>query len=138
MFIEEQRVQLNRLVNELVSVKTKQEQYQTFINNSQNRKQDIELKITSILAELEKAEPELQELKAKANSNQDELLLLQQQYQDISEILTERSAIYNNANIKFHQQQSKVSTLLKDLEYREHQKTPYKSVSIKIPKNRNR
>lgn len=122
MFIEEQRVQLNRLVNELVSVKTKQEQYQTFINNSQNRKQDIELKITSILAELEKAEPELQELKAKANSNQDELLLLQQQYQDISEILTERSAIYNNANIKFHQQQSKVSTLLKDLEYREHQK----------------
>src|SRR5690606_4811570 len=60
VFIEEQRVQLNRLTNELVSVKTKQEQYQTFINNSQNRKQDIETKIASILVELEKAEPELQ------------------------------------------------------------------------------
>jgi len=132
VFIEEQRVQLNRLTNELVSVKTKQEQYQTFINNSQNRKQDIETKIASILVELEKAEPELQDFKLKASTNQDELVLLQQQYQDISEILTERSAIFNNANIKFHQQQSKVSTLLKDLEYREHQKD---SLLERIEKN---
>src|SRR5690606_27400855 len=38
--IDELRMVLNRLNNELISVKTKQEQYQTFIANSQNRKQD--------------------------------------------------------------------------------------------------
>ena len=57
-FIDEQRLQLNRLNNELTTVKTKQEQYQTFINSSQNRKQDIETKVANIIAQLEKSEPE--------------------------------------------------------------------------------
>ncbi|PRD56989.1 chromosome segregation protein SMC [Sphingobacterium gobiense] len=130
--IDELRMVLNRLNNELISVKTKQEQYQTFIANSQNRKQDIESKITVIQYELQKAEPELQILKVEAESGQKQLTELQNAYAEIAETLNEKSASFNQENIRFHQQQNKVSSLQKDLEYRESQQEAFEA---RIAKN---
>lgn len=130
--IDELRMVLNRLNNELISVKTKQEQYQTFIANSQNRKQDIESKITVIQYELQKAEPELQILKVEAESGQKQLVEFQNAYAEIAEVLNEKSTSFNQENIRFHQQQNKVSSLQKDLEYRESQQEAFE---IRIEKN---
>src|SRR5690606_6347861 len=130
--IDELRAVLNRLNNELISVKTKQEQYQTFITTSQNRKQDIESKITVISYELQKAEPELQILKVEAETHQKQLAELQNAYNEIADILTEKSAAFNQENIRFHQQQNKVSSLQKNLEYRESQQ---EALEIRVEKN---
>src|SRR5690606_34294196 len=130
--MDELRMVLNRLDNELISVKTKQEQYQTFITNSQNRKQDIESKITVIQYELQKAEPELQILKVEAESGQKQLAELQNAYAEIAEVLHDKSASFNQENIRFHQQQNKVSSLQKDLEYRESQQEAFEA---RIEKN---
>src|SRR5690606_15596066 len=130
--IDELRMVLNRLNNELISVKTKQEQYQTFIATSQNRKQDIESKITVIQYELQKSEPELQILKVEAESSQKQLAELQHAYAEIAEVLNEKSASFNQENIRFHQQQNKVSSLQKDLEYRESQQEAFEA---RITKN---
>ena len=130
--IDELRMLLNRLQNELISVKTKQEQYQTFIANSQHRKQDIESKISVIHTELQKAEPELQILKVEAESGQRQLVELQHAHAEIAEILQEKSNSFNQDNIRFHQQQNKVSSLQKDLEYRESQQDTFES---RIEKN---
>ena len=46
--IKQKEHDLNLLNTELVTVKTRQEQYQTFIENSINRKEDIARKIESI------------------------------------------------------------------------------------------
>src|SRR5690606_10894504 len=54
--------EINQLQNELISVKTKQEQYQSFITNSQNRKLDIEQKLQSIAIELQKLQPLIVEI----------------------------------------------------------------------------
>ena len=125
--IDELRMVLNRLNNELISVKTKQEQYQAFITNSQNRKQDIESKITVIQYELQKSEPELQIGKVEIDSHQKQLAELQQAYAEITDILTEKSTAFNQENIRFHQQQNKVSSLQKDLEYRESQQESFEA-----------
>ena len=125
--IDELRMVLSRLNNELTSVKTKQEQYQTFIANSQNRKQDIESKITVIQYELQKTEPELQILQVEAASSQKQLVEMQQTHADIAEILNDKSAAFNEENIRFHQQQNKVSSLQKDLEYRESQQEAFEA-----------
>lgn len=119
--LEEVRLQLNRLNNELISVKTKQEQYLSFIQNSQNRKQDIEGKIQAIQAELAQAEPKLTLLMADKANKANELIALQENFNEISERLTTKSSAYNQENIRFHQQQNKVAGINKDLEYRESQ-----------------
>lgn len=119
--LEETKQQLNRLSNELISVKTKQEQYVSFIQNSQNRKQDIEEKIKSISADLLTAEPKLEALNLQRLDQVNELHQFQENYGELSERLTTVSSAYNQENIKFHQQQNKVAGINKDLEYRESQ-----------------
>lgn len=119
--IDELRTVLNRYNNEFISVKTKQEQYLAFLKNSQNRKTDIESNLTVINFDLQKAEPELSAHKKEINSIQSQLMELQESYLDISERYNESSSTFNQENIQFHQQQNKVSSLQKDLEYRESQ-----------------
>jgi chromosome segregation protein len=115
------QLEINKLENEFTSVKTKQEQYLAFIENSLNRKQDIELKISSISNELVASEPLLLELKNSLEIKQSHLLNYQQEYNELSDSLNTKSGFYNQENIRFHQQQNKVSGIEKDLEYRESQ-----------------
>jgi len=112
---------ISRLNNERITLQTRKEQYLTFIENSQNRKQDIELKMESINTELSVAEPALTRLKETRHEMGMELMEKQQDYQELSELVNEKANDYNQDNIRFHQQQSKVSGLLKDLEHRENQ-----------------
>jgi len=111
----------NRIGNEFISLKTRQDQYIAFIRNSQNRKQDIETKIASINAEIAEAEPQLESLKAKKLELNEDVLDQQHSFNTLSEITTEKSTAYNQENIRFHQQQNKVSNIEKDLEYRDNQ-----------------
>ena len=118
---KEQAVQ--GLNNEYISIKTKQEQYVAFMENSRNRKQDIETKIAGILAEIERSEPKVAELKTEQEIKQQALVQAQQEYQILSDRLNTEATAYNQENIKFHQQQNKVSGVEKDLEYRNSQHT---------------
>ena len=130
--LQQQELALNSLNNEYISVKTKQEQYLAFIENSRNRKQDIETKLQSIAAEIEKAEPRLAEMKAEKEIKQDALAQKQQDYQVLADEVNNLSTAYNQENIRFHQQQNKVSGLEKDLEYRNSQ---HASLSSRIEAN---
>ncbi|NEU09438.1 chromosome segregation protein SMC [Flavihumibacter sp. R14] len=130
--LQQMQQDINRLNNEHISVKTRQEQYIAFIENSQNREQDIELKITSIANELLNSEPLLLELKAQKQIHNDQLISLQQEFNEMTELVTVKSGHYNQENIRFHQQQNKVSGIEKDLEYRESQ---YRNLEARIKSN---
>ena len=110
--------QLNRLNTELVTVKTRQEQYQTFIENSLNRKDDIANKINGINEEILKLRPLLTELKLQKQVKGELLTEKQMAFNELNELVTVQSNAYNQENIRFHQQQNKVSGLNKDLDYR--------------------
>lgn len=125
--IDELRFQLNRLNNELISVKTKQEQYQTFITNALNRKKDIQDKIVAIENDLLILEPKIQDFKNEREQQVGDLQDYQDRFNEISEILTEKSASYNQGNIAYHQQQNKVSNINKDLEFRETQQDDFQN-----------
>ena len=130
--IDEIRIQLARIQNEWTTVKTKQEQYQAFISNSQNRKHDIENRLQQIAQNLTEAEPELKILQVEANERTKQMSDMQNAYQELNEIVQEKSTEYNQENIRFHQQQNKVGGIQKDLEYRESQK---EALEIRINKN---
>nr|WP_294897739.1 chromosome segregation protein SMC [uncultured Pedobacter sp.] len=124
--------EINQLQNELVSVKTKQEQYLAFIQNSQNRKQDIEQKLLNIGTSLLEQMPKIQETKAEKQALEQQLQEEQIAYAELSEFLTVRSTAFNTENLKFHQQKNKLSSIDKDLEYRESQQ---ENLDSRIAKN---
>jgi chromosome segregation protein len=120
--IKQKQQDLNLLNTELVTVKTRQEQYQTFIENSLNRKEDIARKITSLKEEMLTLQPQLESLKEQKQTQSDLLLEKQAAFAELNEYVSVQSNAYNQENIRFHQQQNKVSGLVKDLDYRESQK----------------
>jgi chromosome segregation protein len=130
--LKQKQQALNQLNTELVTVKTKQEQYQSFIENSLNRKQDIANKITSIRDEIQNLGPLLAELKAQKQIQSDLMLDKQQAFNELNEMVSVQSNTYNQENIRFHQQQNKVSGLVKDLDYRE---TQLEHLDVRIRQN---
>jgi chromosome segregation protein len=116
--IQQVQQQVNRLHNELVSVKTRQEQYQAFIQSSRDRRNDIEQKILSVTEELAAAAPRLTDLKALKAAKDESLQTLREALQQVSAEAGTLSANYNQQNIRFHQQQNKVAGIGKDREYR--------------------
>ncbi|MDB5132940.1 MAG: smc 3 [Mucilaginibacter sp.] len=120
--IKQKQQELNLLNTELVTVKTRQEQYQAFIENSLNRKDDIARKISSLKEETLTLTPRLEELKAEKQIQNDLLAVKQEAFNKLNEEVTVQSNSYNQENIRFHQQQNKVSGLIKDLDYRESQR----------------
>jgi len=111
-------LQLNRLNQELVSVKTKHEQHQAFITNTQNRKADIKIKMEALDRDLQAAQPRSAALNIKKTEQEGQLQLLNEQYLELSDLLTDKSGVYNQENLRFHQQKNTVASLNKDLEYR--------------------
>ncbi len=130
--IQQKQQELNRLHTELVTVTTRREQYQTFITNSRNRKEDISRKISDIRAQEHQLQPQLAELKTQKEIQSDLLLDRQQAFNELNEYTTVKSNAYNQENIRFHQQQNKVSGLMKDLEYRE---TQQDSLEVRVNSN---
>jgi chromosome segregation protein len=130
--IKQKEHDLNLLNTELVTVRTRQEQYQAFIENSLNRKEDIARKIESILAEEQALKPQLEELKEQKQTQNDSLIEKQAAFNELNEFVSVQSNAYNQENIRFHQQQNKVSGLLKDLDYREVQQ---ESLETRIRQN---
>lgn len=119
--IRQKQQDLNRLNTELITVKTRQEQYQAFIENSRNRKDDIARKITSIREEALVMQPQLVELRTQKQIQNELLQDKQQNFNELNEMVTVQSNNYNQENIRFHQQQNKVSGLVKDVDYRHSQ-----------------
>jgi len=130
--IKQKQQDLNRLNTELITVKTRQEQYQTFIENSLNRKDDIARKIGSIKEEMFALRPQLEELKTQKQIQNDLLAEKQADFNELNEYVSVQSNTYNQENIRFHQQQNKVSGLVKDLDYRE---TQQESLDVRIKQN---
>lgn len=116
--LNELETQINRLAQELISVRTKYEQHQAFIADSRTRKQDIEEKISAIEQELRNAEPRVAELQARKAGLEVNLSNLNEQYLDISDTLTVKSTAFNQENLTYHQQENRVAGIQKDLEYR--------------------
>lgn len=119
--IKQKQFELTQLNTELITVKTKQEQYQAFIENSLNRKQDIANRINAIKDEMLNLQPQLAEFKTQKQIQADLMLDKQQGFNELNEQVTVQSNTYNQENIRYHQQQNRVSGLVKDLEYRESQ-----------------
>ena len=121
--IEAAAGEIRQLNNELISVKTKSEQYLAFIESSETRKSDIENKMHAIAEELLAAEPAIATLKQQQTEKGHLLLEKQEAYNELADLVNEKVTAYNQNNISFHQQQNKVAGIEKDLEYRSSQES---------------
>src|SRR5690606_3977416 len=93
---------------------------------------EIEQRMAGIASDLHAAEPRLVVLNATKAGNGAALQEMREAYEELADMLTDKSSAFNQENIRFHQQQNAVSGITKDLEYRESLRDTYES---RITKN---
>lgn len=116
--LEKVQIELSRISEEYVSFKTKKEQFSKMLTANTNKKEDILENITVFQNEIKTLTPEKSkqnnaflELELKANTSKEEL-------KAYNELLNEKFVAFNQENILFHQQQNKVTSVMKEISFK--------------------
>ncbi|MFY0628119.1 MAG: chromosome segregation protein SMC [Reichenbachiella sp.] len=117
--LEHVQSELAKVNEELVSYRTKQEQFSSLLSENVTRKDDVLEKIAAHQQEIENLTPNissdqklLDELETKNNSFKTELAA----YNDL---LNEKSSAFNQENILYHQQENKVASITQEINHKE-------------------
>lgn len=119
--IQQQKSDLNRLSQEKVGLQTRLENFESFIREVLQKKDQIQERIGVLERSIAAIDEQLsakQQLLAEAKER---ILNTDGTYRKVAEQLSEASTTFNNKNIAFIQQQNKVTALQRELSFREKQ-----------------
>ena len=130
--LEGEQEGLNLLTQELISLQTKQEQYNALLSSQATRKEDIEKQITLLAKEVEEMHPQKLTEETMLKTLEADAAKLNEEYLVQSNLLKEKSSIYNEQNIQYHQQQNKISRIEQEIDFK---KTSLESSQERIERN---
>ena len=123
---------INQLNEEHISLSTKQEQFSELISSADLNKEDI-------LNQIEELSTKTEELRPKVLHEEQELATMSAKQEDLkgdlqlqNELLSEKSSLYNQENILFHQKDSSVKSLNQEIEFKQ---SAFNSSKERIEKN---
>lgn len=113
--------EINRLSREKVSFLTKMENFQTYLTEANNKKQQTLKRIEELEAANQQIQLQLSEQNIELVQAKEKISNTDGSYRQIAEQLSEASAKFNEKNIEFIRQQNKVNSLQRELSFREKQ-----------------
>ncbi|MBX9851096.1 MAG: chromosome segregation protein SMC [Cytophagaceae bacterium] len=130
--IESLRKEVNLVNQEYITVKTKKEQYASLLSNNALKKEDILERINKLESDISDGRPKTDAEKAELFRLEETLVNLNEELNLQTTQLSQKSSIFNEENIIFHQQQNKVSSLEQEIAYKQ---SSYESSKERIEKN---
>ena len=117
--IEQQQKEINQLNNELVSFQTRQEQVAGLLSGNTTKREDILEQIGQMNEELEKLGPQAEKIESDLETNSLKLQNISEELAGNKELLDIKSTGYNEENIRFHQQQNKLTSLEQEINFKQ-------------------
>ncbi len=117
--LEAVQVELQQVNEEFVSLKTKQEQFSNMLHANADKKEDIQEKITILQEELSELAPKEEENQKVLDDLTAEYGTIREELNAYNELLSEKSAAFNQENIIYHQQQNKVTSIEQEISFKE-------------------
>ena len=111
--------EINILKQENVSIKTKKEQFSELLLDQQNKRENIEEKLSQLNENIKQLNPELDEEEDKLIYYEENQEDLRAKLEEESDLLSEKSAMFNQHNISFHQFSNKLESIEKEINYKE-------------------
>lgn len=130
--IEGLRKEINLIGQEHITIKTKQEQFASMIAGNALRKEDIQEKIEKLAADIASGTPVAQDKKSELEGLEEKLRGANEDLIVQASELSQKSAVFNQENILFHQQDNKVKSLEQEISYKQ---TAFESSKERIRKN---
>lgn len=123
---------MNRLNEEYVSIRTKQEQYSKMLTSSATKREDIVDRIQQLTEDVTALQPKAEKGQDQVKADEDELNSKNNELQAYQELLTHKSQAYNQENILFHQQENKVASIAQEISFK---KNTFESSKERIERN---
>jgi len=117
--LDQLQKEFNQVNEEYISVKTKKEQLAQMLTSNTTRREDITGSIEKIDNSLEQLRPEILEAEDGFTSKEEEIEELETKAKAQNQLLTEKSQVYNEKNILFHQRQNKVHSVEQEIGYKQ-------------------
>jgi chromosome segregation protein len=109
-----------RQVNEeFVSVRTKREQFSNMLSTADLRREDILEKIDTLLKELDDLRPKAKQAQHDLDEQESRLSFITDDLASNSELLSQKSAAFNEQNIFFHQQENRVKSIDQEVRFKQ-------------------
>jgi chromosome segregation protein len=117
--IENLQHSIRQVNEEFVSVRTKREQFASMLSNADLRKEDVLEKIDSLLRELDELKPKAKQAQHDLDEQEAKLSMIADDLSAHTELLSQKSAAYNEQNIFFHQQENRVKSIDQEIRFKQ-------------------
>ncbi|AYB35745.1 chromosome segregation protein SMC [Chryseolinea soli] len=117
--IDEVQRGIRQVNDEFVSLRTKREQFAQMLNNADLRREDILEKIDTLLRELDDLKPRAQRALHDLEEQENKLVSITNNLASNSEVLSQKSAAYNEQNIFYHQQENRVKSIEQETRFKQ-------------------
>jgi len=117
--IDELQNSIRQVNDEFVSVRTKREQFSQMLNNADLRREDILEKIDTLLKELDDLKPKAQQALHDLEEQEERLSGITLNLANNNELLSQKSAAFNEQNIFFHQQENRVKSIDQEIRFKQ-------------------
>ncbi len=130
--LESIKDEVNKINQEYITIRTKQEQFADLLNSNVTKREDIEEKLQVLAEELSEIVPKQETSKSALEQHEMEYETIKEELDASNELLSGKSAAYNQENILFHQQQNKVASIGQEISFKQ---TTFESSKERIEKN---
>ena len=117
--IQKAQSTLNQTHQQRVFLQTRIDNFSTFINEADEKKKRLNEQIDSLIKTIEKVDIQLIEKRFAANEIKNQMSAADGSYRNVADLMSQLSMAYNEKNVEFIRQQNKVSTLQRELGFRE-------------------
>ncbi|HTF16560.1 MAG TPA: chromosome segregation protein SMC [Chryseolinea sp.] len=117
--MEEVQDDIRQVNDEYVSIRTKREQFAQMLSNADLRSEDILEKIDTLLNEIDALKPKSQQAAHELDHHDVRLTTMSDELASNSELLSQKSAAYNEQNIFFHQQENRVKSIDQEARFKQ-------------------
>ncbi len=113
--------ELNKVVQERVSLSARLESFENFIKETSSKKERTKERIHELSSQNESIEKQLEDSSKMAERARQTIANTDVSFRQVAEQLSQASTDYNNQNIEFIRQQNKAGALQRELSFRENQ-----------------
>tara|TARA_B110000503_G_scaffold143782_1_gene248526 strand:+ start:7493 stop:10837 length:3345 start_codon:yes stop_codon:yes gene_type:complete len=117
--LEALREEINKINESLTTFKTKQEQFYNLLNSNSTRREDIQNQIYLINDDIERIKPLLEDRKNSLNDLESLVFDQKGTVERLNISLTQDASVYNEGNVKYHQDKNKVDSIVQEISYKE-------------------
>ncbi len=117
--IQKAQNDLNQTRQQKVFLQTRIDNFSTFINEADEKKQRANEQIVGLKKTIENIDTQLVERKKAADDIKNQMTAADGSYRSVADLMTQLSMAFNEKNVAFIRQQNKVSTFQRELGFRE-------------------